>query len=58
MTLCRLLRRHLIPADLCLGVKKYPFRAHAWVEWEGELIDDWPQRVGTYKLLTRLRASP
>lgn len=54
LTLCRLLRSRAIPAEFCLGVKKYPFSAHAWVEWEGELIDDWPQRVGTYRVLTRL----
>ena len=56
LTLCRLLRRRGIAADFCLGVKKFPFGAHAWVECDGELVDDRVERVGAYHLLTRFSA--
>lgn len=57
LTVCRLLRRRGIAADFCLGVKKFPFGAHAWVECGGELVDDRVERVGAYHLLTRFSVS-
>ena len=35
-----LLRRQGVPARLCIGVKRYPFGAHAWVECLGDVLDD------------------
>ena len=35
-----LLRRQGVPATLRIGVKRFPFAAHAWVECLGEVIDD------------------
>jgi hypothetical protein len=35
-----LLRRRGVPATLRIGVKRYPFGAHAWVECLGEALDD------------------
>ena len=35
-----LLRRRGVPATLRIGVKRYPFGAHAWVECRGEVLDD------------------
>ena len=35
-----LLRARGLPAKLCIGVKRYPFGAHAWVECLGEVLDD------------------
>ena len=35
-----LLRRRGVPATLRIGVKRYPFGAHAWVECLGEVLDD------------------
>ncbi len=35
-----LLRRQHVPATLRVGVKRFPFAAHAWVECLGEVIDD------------------
>ena len=35
-----LLRRRGISARLHIGVKRYPFGAHAWVECLGEVLDD------------------
>lgn len=39
-----LLRRGGIPATFHIGVRRYPFGAHAWVEWEGRRLDDAPAR--------------
>ena len=35
-----LLRRQGVPATLRVGVKRFPFAAHAWVECAGEVLDD------------------
>lgn len=35
-----LLRRRGVPATLRIGVKRFPFAAHAWVECLGEVLDD------------------
>ena len=40
LTIYLLLRRRNIPATLRIGVKRYPFGAHAWVECEGRVLDD------------------
>ncbi|HEY6324072.1 MAG TPA: lasso peptide biosynthesis B2 protein [Thermoanaerobaculia bacterium] len=48
-----LLRRQGIAADLCFGVAKFPFRAHSWVEFQGEILDDDPARVNRYTVLQR-----
>ncbi|HWU49222.1 MAG TPA: lasso peptide biosynthesis B2 protein [Asticcacaulis sp.] len=34
--------------DLVLGVKMRPFGAHAWVAWEGEVLNDLPDLVRAY----------
>ena len=34
------LRRHGIPAELVIGVSPMPFRAHAWVEVQGAVVND------------------
>ena len=40
MTTYVLLRQRGVPATLHIGVKRYPFGAHAWVECLGEVLDD------------------
>ena len=40
LTIYLLLRRRRMPASLHIGVKRYPFGAHAWVECSGEVLDD------------------
>jgi len=35
-----LLRRHGVPAQMVIGVQQLPFRAHAWVEIEGRVVND------------------
>lgn len=46
LTACLLLWRGGVPATLHIGVKRYPFGAHAWVEYNGQRVlgdtrDDW-----------------
>ena len=33
-----MLRRRAIPAVVCMGVSSFPFRAHAWVEVNNEVV--------------------
>lgn len=40
LTIYVLLRRRGVPATLRIGVKRFPFGAHAWVECLGEVLDD------------------
>jgi hypothetical protein len=35
-----LLRRNGVPAQMVLGAQKLPFKAHAWVEVEGQAINE------------------
>jgi hypothetical protein len=35
-----LLRRHGFPAQMVLGAQKLPFKAHAWVEVDGQAINE------------------
>ena len=38
--LVKILRQNGIPAHMMIGAQKLPFRAHAWVEVNGEIIRD------------------
>jgi hypothetical protein len=49
-----LLRRHGFAAELVLGVQVMPFIAHAWVEWEGEVINDNPELTRHFAVLDRI----
>jgi hypothetical protein len=44
LTLTAALRRRGVDAEVCLGVRKFPFLAHAWVEVAGMAISE-PQDV-------------
>jgi len=35
-----LLRRYGFPAQMVIGTQKLPFRAHAWVELDGRVVND------------------
>ena len=48
-----LLRRHGIYAELVIGAQMIPFRAHAWVEVGGAVINDKPYMHEIYKVLER-----
>lgn len=38
--LVKLLRHNGIPAQMVIGAQKIPFKAHAWVEVDGQIIND------------------
>jgi len=48
-----LLRRHGIPAQMVIGARQMPFRAHAWVEVEGRVVNDKPYMPEIYAVLER-----
>lgn len=48
-----LLRRHGIPAELVIGAQHTPFRAHAWVEVHGLVINDKSSAPETYAVIDR-----
>jgi hypothetical protein len=49
-----LLRRHGIPAQLVIGIQQIPFNAHAWVEVEGQVVNDRPYMQKMYAVLERI----
>ena len=48
-----LLRRHGLDAELVIGAKLLPFRSHAWVELDGQVINDRPYMHTIYQVLER-----
>jgi len=47
------LRRLGVDAEICFGVLKFPFAAHAWVEADGRVLNETPESVRRYTLLAR-----
>jgi hypothetical protein len=48
-----LLRSCGVPADLVIGAKQMPFKAHAWVEVQGVVINDKPYMREIYAILEK-----
>jgi Transglutaminase-like superfamily len=48
-----LLRRHGVPAQMVIGVQQIPFKAHAWVEVSGRVVNDKPYMPEIYGVLDR-----
>lgn len=48
-----LLKRHGIHAQLMIGAQLMPFRAHAWVEVDGRVVNDKPYVREMYAVLDR-----
>jgi hypothetical protein len=48
-----LLRKHGISAELVIGAQQMPFKAHAWVEVAGCVVNDKPYMHGIYAVLER-----
>jgi hypothetical protein len=48
-----LLRRHGVPAEMIIGAQPMPFRAHAWVEVAGRVVNDKPYMPEMYQVLDR-----
>ncbi len=48
-----LLKRLGIPAQLVIGAQQLPFKAHAWVEVGGRVVNDKPYTPEMYAVLDR-----
>jgi hypothetical protein len=48
-----LLRLHGVPAELVIGCRPVPVRSHAWVEVNGQVVNDRPQYQKFYRVLER-----
>jgi len=48
-----LLKKHGVPAQLVIGAQQMPFKAHAWVEVGGRVVNDKPYTPEMYAVLDR-----
>jgi hypothetical protein len=48
-----LLRRHGRPAEMVIGAQMLPFLSHAWVEVEGQVVNDKPYMTDIFQVLER-----
>lgn len=48
-----LLRRHGVAAEMVIGAQPAPFKAHAWVEVDGHVVNDRPYMPEKYAVLDR-----
>jgi hypothetical protein len=48
-----LLKRYGVPAQMIIGAQQMPFKAHAWVEVDGRVINDKPYTREMYAVLDR-----
>jgi hypothetical protein len=48
-----LLRSYRIPAHMVIGTQKLPFKAHAWVEVNGQVLNDKEYTPEMYAVLDR-----
>jgi hypothetical protein len=46
-----LLKQYGVPARMMIGAQQMPFRAHAWVEVEGQVVNDKPYMREMYAVL-------
>jgi hypothetical protein len=56
LTLYYYLRRAGIGAEFRLGARPHPFEAHAWVEYAGEPVNDFPEHLVPFIPLPHLPA--
>jgi hypothetical protein len=48
-----LLKRYGVSAQMIIGAQQMPFRAHAWVEVDGRVVNDKPYTPEMYAVLDR-----
>ena len=48
-----LLRKYGVPAQMVIGAQQMPFKAHAWVEVDGRVVNDKPYTPELYAVLDR-----
>ncbi len=53
LALAYVLRHAGIEAEVCFGVRQFPFYAHAWVEANGRVLNDEITTIGSYAVLAR-----
>ena len=49
-----LLRRRGFAAEMVIGCRPLPFESHAWVELDGEVVNDLPQYRRAFTVLNRV----
>ena len=48
-----LLKKNGVPAQMVIGAQQMPFKAHAWVEVDGVVVNDKPYTPEMYAVLDR-----
>jgi hypothetical protein len=48
-----LLKKYGVPAQMVIGAQQMPFKAHAWVEVGGRVVNDKPYMPEVYAVLDR-----
>jgi hypothetical protein len=48
-----LLKQHGVPAQMVIGAQQIPFKAHAWVEVDGRVVNDKPYMMEIYAVVDR-----
>ena len=48
-----LLKQHGVQAQMVVGAQQIPFKAHAWVEVDGRVVNDTPYMLEMYAVLDR-----
>lgn len=48
-----LLREYSVPAEMVIGARQMPFKAHAWVEVDGEVVNDKPYMPEIFVVMDR-----
>jgi hypothetical protein len=48
-----LLKQYGVPAQMVIGAQQMPFKAHAWVEVNGQVVNDKPYTPEMYAVLER-----
>jgi len=48
-----LLKQYGVPAQMMIGAQQMPFKAHAWVEVDGRVVNDKPYIREMYAILER-----
>lgn len=49
------LRGSGLPAEHCIGIRQFPFAAHAWTELGGRVVHDDPSNQETFSVISRIR---
>jgi hypothetical protein len=48
-----LLKQHGVHAQMVIGAQQIPFKAHAWVEVDGRVVNDKPYMLEIYSVVDR-----